>query len=95
MATNYKREIVEHLESKGLFYSLWNMPSRNPHRVCISNDESMRGNAWGKLVIEGKTWRKIHELLTNLNLTPDIIADRKLHEVPDSTQSLTTLLNRG
>ena len=86
MAVNYKAKISELMESSNLFYSLWNMPLRKPHRVCISDDKSMSGNAWGKVVIEGKTWREVFEILQalSLTLTADMFAGRKLHEVPDN-----------
>ena len=84
MAVNYKAKISELMESSNLFYSLWNMPLHKPHRVCISDDKSMSGNAWGKVVIEGKTWREVFEILQSIAITPDMIEGRKLHEVPDN-----------
>jgi hypothetical protein len=84
MAINYKAKITELLEASNLFYSLWNIPFRKPHRVCISDDKSMSGNAWGKVVIGANTWREVFEILQSLSLTPDMIAGRKLHEVPDN-----------
>jgi hypothetical protein len=84
MYINYKTKIVEFLDSADLFYSLFNLPTRKPHRVCISDDGSHCGNCWGKLVIEGKTWREVYDILEALSLTPDMIAGRTLHEVPDN-----------
>lgn len=84
MAVNYKAKISELMETADLFYSLWNVPLRKPHRVCVSDDKSMAGNCWGKVVIEAKTWREAFEILQSIALTPDMIAGRKLHEVPDN-----------
>jgi len=85
MANNDMKNIItDLLESTNLFYSLWNEPTRKPHKVCISDDASMAGNACGKLVIGGKTWREVFEILHAIKLTPDMIAGNKLHETPDN-----------
>lgn len=82
-ATYWKTKIADMLESANLFYGMFNMPTRNPHRLYIS-DESLRGNAWGKFVIGGRTWREIHETLQTIDLSANAFASRKMHEVPDN-----------
>lgn len=84
MAINYKAKIIGLMETADLFFSLWNVPTRKPHLVCVSDDDSMSGNCWGKVVIEGKTWREAYEIMQAIALTPEMIAGRKLHEVPDN-----------
>ena len=79
----WKEKISDMLESADLFYGMFNMPTRKPHRLFVS-DESMKGNAWGKVVIEGRTWREIYETLQTIDLTANAFANRKMHESPDN-----------
>ena len=83
LASIMKNKISDHLEKAGLFYGFFNMPTRKPHRLFVSN-ESTKGNAWGKVVIEGKTWKEIFDTLLTIDLSSDAFANRKWHEVPDN-----------
>ena len=78
-----KNKIREHLENADRFYGFFNMPTRKPHRLFVSN-ETTQGNAHGKVVLEGKTWKEIYETLLTIDLSSEAFANRKWHEVPDN-----------
>ena len=80
---NMKNKIREYLEALDLWYGMFNIPTIKPHRLFIS-DESLKGNAWGKVVIEGRTWREIYETLQTIDLSANAFANRKMHEIPDN-----------
>lgn len=83
-----KNSIIKHLANAGLFFGLFNVPTKKPHRLCICDDTSMAGNCWGKLVIEGRTWREVYEVLQTYDLNKAAFATRKLHEVPDNSKPI-------
>jgi len=85
MAINYKKQLNELMQTSDFYYGMFNLPTKKPHRLCVSDDNTMHGNAWGKLVIEGKTWHEIYDIMLGLKLTPSMISKRVLHETPDNS----------
>ena len=85
MKPNWKDEIREHLGNLNLTtysYGLFKIPLKKPFRLYIS-DTSIGGNAWGKIVIEGKTWHEVYDKLASLTINDNTFKDKKMHETAD------------
>jgi hypothetical protein len=80
--TEWKDQITVAVE--GLYYAFFNVPTKKPHIVCVSDTPDGVGSCYGKLVIEGKTWREVYESLIKMDLSKEAFAKRKNHEIPDN-----------
>ena len=85
MKRNWKDEIREHIGNLNLTtysYAFFKLPTKKPYRFYISNT-SICGNAWGKIVIEGKTWHEVYDKLESLSINDNTFTDKKMHETAD------------
>lgn len=63
------------------FYNVFKYP--DGAKCLYISDVSPQGNAWGKFVVKGNSYKAIYQKLIKANITADLLSANRMHETPD------------
>jgi len=88
--TNWVAKCHKLVEDAGCFCDGFYVPTKKPKLLCITNKRP-DGNAWGQVVLEGRTWKDVYTALVAVDLSVNAFAGRKMHETPDNRSTVCTM----